>query len=139
MGRLLTVRDGDRKKVVSYDYHYAAPAAAIPDNYVRKKVYTDALGTASRETISSFDGLGRPWQTLSVHAGADGVHLCERTDYDASGRPFRTWLPFRTSSLAPQTGVPSEPLYSDAEPYSLIEYAPDPLERPRAEYGPGES
>jgi len=142
MGRLLTVRDGDRKKVASYEYHYATSMLGSPGNYVWAKQYTHPAvsdTTSARETVKYYDGLGRPWQTLSVNAGPGGMHLCERTDYDASGRPFRTWLPFRTSSLAPQTGVPSEPLYSDAEPYSLIEYAPDPLERPRAEYGPGES
>ena len=142
MGRLIAVRDMDGKRRMSYEYQYQYASASIPNNYVKKKVYTDAAETGSRESISFFDGLGRPWQTLSVNAGKDGqsiAHLCERTDYDASGRPFRTWLPVRTTSISPKTGVISEPLYSDSAPYSLVEYDPCPLDRPRAEYGPGEN
>ena len=93
--------------------------------------------------IQYHDGLGRPWQTISVKAGRNNagtsyMNLCERTDYDASGRPYKTWLPFRTSSVTPQTSAnPSESIYSDSEAFSFVEYDGSPLDRPMAEYGPG--
>jgi hypothetical protein len=143
MGRLTTVFDTDGKKVTSYEYHYALPSAATPDSYVKTRQYTNASGSASTETINYYDGLGRPWQTISVKAGKTNAgtatrNLCVRTDYDASGRPYKTWLPFRTTGVVPQTAAhPSESIYSDNEAFSYVEYDGSPLDRPRAEYGPG--
>ena len=141
LGRLIAVRDSDGNKKASYAYHYASTGSETPDNYVKTSQYTNESGITARETIQYHDGLGRPWQTLSLNAGKDSDnnvrHLSEQTDYDAAGRPFRTWLPFRTASLLPQTSTPTESLYSDSEPFSLVEYDGSPLDRPRLEYGPG--
>ena len=135
-GRLATVLDTDSNKVASYAYHYMSPSETSPDNYVKTSVYTSEAGTFAQEILRYHDGLGRPWQTLMVNAG-NGSHLYEQTDYDSAGRPFRTWLPCRTGTIGVQSGEPSEMLYSDAEPFSLVEYDDSPLDRPRAEYGPG--
>lgn len=145
MGRLTTVLDTEGKLVSSYEYHYTLPSVSTPDNYVKTLQYTNASGSAATETIRFHDGLGRPWQTLCLNAGRDDdgdpvMHLCERTDYDATGRPYRIWLPFRTTSMGPQADAPSSEytyLYSDNEPYSFVEFDGSPLDRPRAEYGPG--
>jgi len=138
------VYDTDRNKVTSYDYHYTQPSASIPDSYVRTLQYTNESGTAANEIIRYHDGLGRPWQTVSLNAGYDDsgtstMHLCERTDYDVAGRPYKSWLPFRATSSAVMEAScqPTESLYSDSEPFSQVEYDDSPLERPRAEYGPG--
>lgn len=137
LGRLTTITDMDGHKKASYAYHYVS--ASDSTNYVRTNLYTDELGQKVRSTINYFDGLGRPWQTVRVNAGNDEEHphLAEKTDYDAAGRPFLTWLPFRTSSLLPQVETPLDSLYSDSKPYSFIEYDGSPLDRPIAEYGPG--
>jgi RHS Repeat. len=143
MGRLATVFDTDGKKVSSYEYHYTLPSSTTPDSYVKTLQYTNASGSAATETINYYDGLGRPWQTISVKAGKTDAgtatrNLCVRTDYDSSGRPYKTWLPFRISSVGPQTAAqPSESIYSDNEAFSFVEYDGSPLDRPRAEYGPG--
>ena len=143
MGRLATISDTDGKMVSSYEYHYTQPSAATPDSYVKTLQYTNADGASATETISYHDGLGRPWQTISVAAGKTDsgtpMNLCERTDYDASGRPYKTWLPFRTADVAPRTEAPSsDPIYSgETEPFSYVEYDGSPLDRPRAEFGPG--
>ena len=143
MGRLTTVLDTDGKKVSSYEYHYTLPSATTPDSYVKTRQYTNASGSSATVTINYHDGLGRPWQTISVKAGKTNAgtatrNLCVRTDYDASGRPYKTWLPFRTTGVAPQTAAnPSESIYSDSEAFSYVEYDGSPLDRPVAEYGPG--
>ena len=140
MGRLVTVRDTDGNKKTSYEYWLASPAAD-QYNHIVDIGYNDESERGWRYTDRLIDGLGRPWQTVRICAGdidADirNSDLYDRTDYDDAGRPYRTWLPFRSNTIVPDHSErPSEPLYSDSEPFSLVEY--DGLDRPRAEYGPG--
>ena len=136
MRRLLTVLDMEGKKKVSYNYQFESLSSTIQDNVIWTSVYTSEAGTSAQESFRYHDGLGRPWQTLSLDAsGLPATHLREQTDYDSAGRPFRKWLPFRSRIEGPDSKQPSESLYSDSEPFSLVEY--DGLDRPRAEYGPG--
>ena len=140
LGRLVATRDTDGKIVTSYDYHY--PTSDNPYAYIKTSQYRDEAGTTDKamHILGYVDGLGRSWQTIRQNAVGNGIHLAEQIDYDASGRPFRTWLPFRTATLLPQTTTPSDTtLYSDSEPFSLVEYDGSPLDRPRLEYGPGKS
>ncbi len=140
MGRLVTVRDADGNKKTSYEYRLASPAAE-QYNHIVDIGYNDESERGWRYTDRLVDGLGRPWQTIRVCAGDTDADiwnddLYDRTDYDEAGRPYRTWLPFRSNTIVPdQSERPSEPLYSDSEPFSLVEY--DGLDRPRAKYGPG--
>ncbi|MBR5955523.1 MAG: RHS repeat-associated core domain-containing protein [Bacteroidales bacterium] len=141
MGRLVAVRDADGNKRTSYEYWSDYDPAADEYNHIVVVGYNDESEHGWRCTDRFFDGLGRPWQTVRMCAGGidadtQDSNLFGRTDYDAAGRPYRSWLPFRSNYVVPHPSVrPSEPLYSDSKPFSLVEY--DGLDRPRAEYGPG--
>ena len=142
MGRLATVFDTDDNKVASYEYHYDSLLTPAPKSFVKIRQYTDASGSSATESIRYHDGLGRLWRTLNLDAGRDDaggkIHLCEQTDYDTVGRPYRTWLPFRTDMTICDTLTPLlDHIYLDGEPFSSVEYESSPLDRPVAEYGPG--
>ena len=118
------------------------PLTGEPDNHVQITEYTSPECGSFRRSVQYYDGLGRERQTSRLNAGGPGpggvtMHLCERTDYDGNGSPFRTWLPFRSSSAAPDGTLPSETLYSDSRPYTEIEYDGSPLSRPRTSFGAG--
>ena len=133
MGRLTTVFDTDDNKLASYAYRNDSPSTIAPDSYVKEWQYTDESGSAAKEKIRYYDGLGRPLQTVSLDAGLLGpckMNLYEKTEYDAAGRPYKFWLPTRGITWP-------DSIYSDKEPFSYVEYDGSPLDRPRAEYGPG--
>jgi RHS repeat-associated protein len=92
-------------------------------------------------TISYFDGLGRPAQTVAVGQTPAGHDLVQGTYYDSLGRPSRKYLPYEQvgnvgayrTNWATETanGYPSE------VPYSETVFEPSPLNRVKQEWGAG--
>ena len=73
--------------VVSYTY--LEPKTSHSDSY-------KAGETAP--VVEYFDGLGRPMQTVSVKETVTGKDLLTYQDYDAFGRPLKSYLPYAKSS-----------------------------------------
>ncbi|HET8572414.1 MAG TPA: DUF6443 domain-containing protein [Edaphocola sp.] len=121
-------------------------------NYVREQT-PDQPGTSFnalgfyRQTTQYFDGLGRPLQTVSKKAQADGYDLVQSFIYDASGRQSYRYLPYAFPTLAGATGNYHYNMKSDIqnfyagstgeEPYAQTVYDNSPLNRPVQQLSPG--
>ena len=115
-------------------------------NYISEKTYTQPGETSFNQTINYYDGLGRPEETVMkgawISAGSVSGDVVGLRTYDASGRPFRTYLPVGINgngSYAGETTVTTAGtnLYSDAAPFSEVHYDGSPLDRVRSEWGAG--
>ena len=115
--------------------------------YLVEKVYTNASGTSSNETISYYDGLGRLSETVRKKAwisnGSTSGSIVSTLTYDGCGRPSRTMLPVGVlgtngsfvSLSSIETAAAS--FYGDSAPYTEIQYDSHPLDRIRSEWGAG--
>ncbi|AUP78954.1 DUF6443 domain-containing protein [Flavivirga eckloniae] len=76
------------------------------ENYVYTRVYQDRMDNASEideesdftESVTYFDGLGRPMQSIGIKASPDKKDIVTHIDYDAFGRQDKEWLPYREVS-----------------------------------------
>ncbi|MET1260679.1 DUF6443 domain-containing protein [Flagellimonas sp. DF-77] len=88
----------------------AAPYTGVVlsnENYVFTRVFQTQMDSfnenAAREndvieSITYFDGLGRPVQTIGVKASGNGNDLLTHLGYDAYGRQQKEWLPIEMTS-----------------------------------------
>lgn len=91
-----------------------APDAYIPislnidENYVFTRVYQEAKTTPNAirnnsdviESISYFDGLGRPKQQIAIKASPDQKDMVTHITYDEYGRQAKQYLPFERQAGA---------------------------------------
>jgi hypothetical protein len=115
--------------------------------------------TSVNQTISYVDGVGRPIQTVTKHGSPSNKDLVQPISYDVYGREQHKYLPFAqgvtgrynstfnakeganySTTANTQfefyqgtTGIPT-----DTVPYSTVVFEPSPLNRPVAEFGPGQ-
>jgi len=104
------------------------------------------------QTISYFDGLGRPLQTVVTQGGASQKDIIAGTEYDAFGREVKKYLPYadisntanpgsyKTGWQTTQTGFYNAQLQgvdADAAPYSQSVLEASPLSRVLAQGAPG--
>jgi RHS repeat-associated protein len=136
-------------------------------NYVHKIVYKkgyleSALGSVSNndkiETISYYDGLGRPTQSVAVRQGGkDALNydtdIVVPIEYDAYGRQVKDYLPFYSSTNNGKydTGAitniygyyenkySTEMTVGNSNPYSQKELEASPLNRVLKQAAPGEA
>ena len=113
--------------------------AVASANSISARTMLSADGTEYVESVSYYDGLGRPSLTLSVEASPGGGDIAWLTQYDAVGRQWRQWLPgisaggyVRPSAIDYTTAYPGE-----TAPYAETRYDGTPFDRPGMEYGPG--
>jgi hypothetical protein len=79
------------------------------ENYVYSKTYLSKPGDAeqrSSETVTYFDGLGRPKQTINIRATPQAKDIVTHVEYDGFGRQVKDYLP------VPQTGSSNGAIYS---------------------------
>ncbi|WP_281987690.1 DUF6443 domain-containing protein [Aquimarina aggregata] len=87
---------------------YASPSLNANENYVFTRVYQEAKTTPNAisntsdviESISYFDGLGRPKQQIEVKASPDKKDIVTHINYDAYGRQDKQYLPFERQTGA---------------------------------------
>ena len=111
------------------------------------------------KSITYFDGLGRPMQSIAIQSSPEKHDIITPIVYDELGREPRKYLPFvagNNGSYRPNVQiidanhnyiVTEAPTYSDetdniaddTRPYSQIMFEPSPLNRPDKEYGPGQA
>ncbi|MDV3881687.1 DUF6443 domain-containing protein, partial [Elizabethkingia anophelis] len=76
------------------------PTASISvnENYIYSRTYLAPRSSSDpaapqQQSISYFDGLGRPKQELSIKSTPNGNDLVTDIPYDSFGRQVQSWLP----------------------------------------------
>lgn len=146
-GRLVQRSDNDGNPVEGWDYQFSPYASG--NSYIRTRTYTQSSGSTYRQEYAFYDGLGRPFQTVMKGASplpsGSTLDLATWTQYDAKGRPWRTWLPVSISTGTNHVGVTafqggSANTYgSNEEAWSETLYDGTPLEREISVTGPGKA
>lgn len=108
------------------------------ENYVFSRTYLDATTTSNTSTkqiqsVTYFDGLGRPKQSVTIKASPTGKDLVTTIPYDEFGRQVDSWLPAPMNSLSGgiQSGVDGAAtgFYDDTNPFSHKVLESSPLDR----------
>ncbi|WP_291285702.1 DUF6443 domain-containing protein [Flavobacterium sp.] len=133
-----------------------------PDNFVStaapKKAVSEAnFGSLTKDdinqTVTYFDGLGRPIQTIAIGQGADGQNIVTPMKYDAFGRQIKEYLPYTVVNLTnnhpkidPDVAISDAALFYNkkeyqytANPFSEKEFEFSPLNRVQKQAAPGTS
>lgn len=126
-----------------FSCHSILNAQDYRHSYVSTKDYLDSYGSRRITTVQYVDDYGRPEECATNALSDDGNYSYTYTEYDASGRVMRNWLPLATSNTNPdyirysyvQAG--SSSTYNDGHAYSQKQY--DALGRTIYEAIPGDS
>ena len=110
------------------------------DNYVKTETILDAYDNNHTTSITYYDGLNRPVETVANGLNQAGTYAASHTAYDSRGRESEIWLPVvcgTSPDYVPYSSVGSlaSSTYSDACAYSHKSY--DILDRPLKETTPG--
>jgi RHS repeat-associated protein len=137
------------------------------ENFVQTIIYKAPrkVGEAVRsieevnESFTYYDGLGRPVQELSTQASPSKNDLIKPIEYDDFGRVEKEYLPYTASkkdgvfdaralndennlyesSSQYQFYAGTEAVSETTKPFSKVDYEASPLNRPIAQYAPGEA
>ncbi len=132
------------------------------ENYVKTTAYKVATETGTvdesqkTQSITYYDGIGRPKQAISYQAGGNQEDIIQHMEYDALGRTPKEYLPFASSTAvilpdplqvrAPATLKTAIETFYDTEkyeytqnPYSETRFEPSALSRPLEQGAPGNS
>ncbi len=148
--------------------------ASLDRNYIRTTQYLapalaveDVPEEAINHSITYYDGLGRPIQTIQQQASPAGADVVQPIAYDAFGREAKKYLPytdditpsgtFKTNALADPDFSGSDPTAAyqsgqqyqfyqdaakvahDAVPYQETVFDNSPLNRPVKQFGAGQA
>ncbi|MCY1663118.1 DUF6443 domain-containing protein [Chryseobacterium sp. SL1] len=114
------------------------------ENYVQSQSCLNDDCSRKSETITYFDGLGRPKQIISVKAAPGGKDLVTPVTYDGFGRQVKNILPVpaATQNSSIHTGIIDETAansyYGVSNAYSEKEIENSPLDRVLQQASPGE-
>lgn len=114
------------------------------ENYIQSKTCLNGDCSKKTETVTYFDGLGRPKQIISVKATTTGKDLVTPIIYDGFGRQVKDILPVPANSLnaAIHTGIVNETAansyYGVTNAYTEKEIENSPLDRVKQVAQPGE-
>lgn len=90
----------DRSKMLTHAISFTQ-ASVLPvaqQQSTTERIYTDETGTAYNSTVTYYDGLYRPEQTVQVGASPAGGDIVSFVEYDCMGRADSvSYLPFVTS------------------------------------------
>ena len=115
-------------------YATPSPGRSLTRSHILRRDMLDTSGNLFLETLSYFDGLGRPVQTLRAGASPSGADLADFTDYDRRGRVWRVWRQVPVSGLdgAFVSDLPERAVSftSDSRPYEETLREESPLGRP---------
>ena len=133
-------------KLKSYSYHLHGDGNGGGENKIITRTYRAENMREHVDTVTYFDGLGRPVQTITglTDSSLPSSPMADYIQYDAMGRVQKSWLP------APYAGsgepVPfddfrqaSVDAHNDNHPYKHTEYERSPLERAVRVTGAGDA
>lgn len=108
------------------------------DNYIYTRLYLEPSETSDDkkkqiQSVTYFDGLGKPKQSIAIKASATGKDLVTTITYDEYGREVNFWLPTPMISLngGIHSGVEADAIdfYDDSNPFSHKEFENSSLNR----------
>ncbi len=126
-------------------------------NYIRSITFREAHSTMPTgsykhvEEIQYFDGLGRPSQVVQVNASPNGADIVQPIVYDEFGREKYKYLPYVATGASGQYRDKAREACvnyyknsgnivgkeTDAEPFSITNFEPSPLNRVESQLGAG--
>lgn len=132
------------------------------DNFVlsvspKKAVKSGNLNSLTKEELSQsvtyFDGLGRPVQSIAIGQGTGGTDLITPIEYDGFGRQVKEYLPYASSNggnsyprINPATAInaaisfySTEKYENTSNPFSEKKLESSPLNRVLKQAAPGSS
>jgi len=82
----------------NYDSPNPTASISVNENYIYSRTYLAPRSSSDpaapqQQSISYFDGLGRPKQELSIKSTPNGQDLVSDIPYDSFGRQVQSWLP----------------------------------------------
>ena len=93
----------DHSKMLTHAISFTQ-ASALPtaqQQSTTERIYTDEMGTAYNATVTYYDGLYRPEQTVQVGASPAGGDIVSFVEYDCMGRTDSVgYLPFVTAAAS---------------------------------------
>ncbi|PQV44583.1 RHS repeat-associated protein [Jejuia pallidilutea] len=134
------------------------PSNPTDQNYIKNSTYRVPTTTGSVlndekiESVSYFDGLGRPIQNIGIRAGGNSEDIVTHIEYDDYGRQDKGYLPYaeastdgiyRTDAASIVTSYYTSKFPGDINalspnPYSQKELEASPLSRVQKQAAPGE-
>ena len=130
------------------------------ENYIKSTSYQTATQTGSVgdhekiESITYYDGLGNPLQSINVRSGGEKQNVIDYHEYDEIGMQPKQYLPYATPAEVTTGGldfINPEMLKTDilgyydsakyqytTNPYSELIYEPSPLFRTLEQGAPGD-
>ena len=122
-------------------------AFSSAENYIYSRTYLEAVTSSSTtakqvQSITYFDGLGRPKQSIAIKSTPMGNDMVTPVEYDAFGRQIKDWLPLPQLSTgngaintAPDTSFYSS--FTGANLYAEKKLELSPLDRLQEQGHPG--
>ena len=110
---------------------YIEPVLSVDENYVFTRVYQKGMSSSSGitensdviESITYFDGLGRPKQQIAIKASPEVQDIVTHIAYDDYGRQDKQYLPYK-STLTPGE-YKTVDVVDDIQQYYKDKYTPD--------------
>ncbi|WP_281989634.1 DUF6443 domain-containing protein [Aquimarina aggregata] len=126
------IKEGSNFSAVVTPDAYIPISLNIDENYIFTRVYQEAKTTPNAisnnsdviESISYFDGLGRPKQQIAIKASPDQKDIVNHITYDTFGRQAKQYLPFERQAGAVGSYNPVN-INTDINSYYQNKYAAD--------------
>ena len=148
--------------VIAFLISFVSYGQSTDQNYLQKTTYLEPFTNGQEDTaqpdqkiesISYFDGLGRPLQSIQVRAGGNKENIIQYNEYDAFGRSPKQYMPYATDGIpsgdnmafTAQQNVKTNilnfydtPKYENTlNPYSETVFEPSPRSRALEQGAPG--
>ena len=150
--KLFNVRSSLKTAFLLFIIHcslFISNAQSIDQNYIKTKECLNNDCSQYKQTITYFDGLGRPKQTLILKATPQGNDIATPIEYDGFGRQPKDYLPVPTAqnngNYIPDLVPTVQSYYNTSDydntqnPYSEKELEASPLNRVLKQAAPGNS
>jgi RHS repeat-associated protein len=125
--------------------------AAAPKKAVQAANFSSLTKDEMSQSVTYFDGLGRPIQTTAINQGINNSDIVTPVEYDGFGRQIKEYLPYplangtttyprkaMSSSTTSLTGLYNSPKYENtSNPFSEKKLESSPLSRVLKQAAPG--
>ncbi|URC11826.1 DUF6443 domain-containing protein [Flavobacterium sp. B183] len=128
-------------------------STAAPKKPVTSANYNTLTKDEINQSVTYFDGLGRPIQTIAIGKGGEGQNIVTPMQYDGFGRQIKEYLPYPVANgtnnhpiIDPVAALNDADIFYKKEKYQYTanafsekEFEPSPLNRVQKQAAPGAS